>query len=181
MNNEDFILMLGKLLFEEEGMHTYAVLDGASMPNLLGVLETHEPEHECLYRGELEPDMAEVVPYLIYLDNNTDFPWWLAAKGWGKHWGIILQSEVNLRALRRHLRQFLIVYDPMGKPMYFRWYDPRVLSVFLPTCTPEELTTFFGPISCFFLESADGAQAFRFRLSAGELQTETLSLAASSA
>lgn len=176
MNTEDFIPMLGKLLFEEEGMHTYAVLDGASMPNLLGALDTHEPEHECLYRGELEADMSEVVPYLIYLDNDTDFPWWLAAKGWGKHWGIIVQSEVNLRTLRQHLRQFLIVYDPNGKPMYFRWYDPRVLSVFLPTCTTEELKTFFGPIACFFLESADGTQAFRFRFSEGKLQTETLSL-----
>ncbi len=176
MNNEDYIPALGKLLFEEEGMHTYAVLDGAAMPNLLGALHTHEPEYECLYRGELQPDMAEVAPYLVALDNNTDFPWWLAAKGWGHHWGIIVQSRADMRTLRRHFRKFLIVYDTTGKPLYFRWYDPRVLSVYLPTCDAEELSTMFGPVEAYVLESEDGQQALRLRNSAGTLQIEKLSL-----
>ena len=43
--------------------------------------------------------------------------------------------------------------DAKGKDMYFRLYDPRVLRVFLPTCTPDELTDFFGPIGTFLIES----------------------------
>ena len=117
MNNDDFIPALEKLLFAEEGVRAYAILDGASMPNLLGSLATHEPEYECLYRGELQPDMAEVAPYLVWLNPDTDFPWWLASKGWGKHWGIIAQSRADLRTLRRHFRTFLIVYDSTGKPI----------------------------------------------------------------
>ena len=64
--------------------------------------------------------------------------------------------------------------------MYFRWYDPRVLSVYLPTCTAEEFAAIFGPVAAFFLESDDVTQALQFRLAAGELQTETLSLMAPS-
>lgn len=179
MNNEDIIPSLEKLLFAEEGMRAYAVLDGASMPNLLGSLATHEPEYVCLYRGELQPDMAEVAPYLVWLNPDTDFPWWLASKGWGKHWGIIVQSRANIRVLRRHFRTFLIVYDNTGKPMYFRWYDPRVLSVYLPTCEAAELTTIFGPVETYVMETADPTQALRMRITASQLKTEQLSLLSS--
>ena len=176
MNNEHLNLTLEKLLYTQEGMRVYAVLDGASMPNLLGSLSTHEPEYVCLYRGELQPDMAEVAPYLVALDPDTDFPWWLIAKGWGKHWGILVQSRVDIRVLRRHFRKFLIVYDEAGKPLYFRWYDPRVLSVYWPTCTPEELTSLFGPVEMYVAEADEGRQALCWRNSAGTLQTEKIAL-----
>ncbi len=32
-------------------------------------------------------------------------------------------------------------------PLVFRYYDPRVLRVYLPTCSPAEFARFFGPIS----------------------------------
>ena len=179
MNNEDIIPGLEKLLFAEEGMRAYAILDGASMPNLLGSLHTHEPEYVCLYRGELQPDMAEVAPYLVWLNPDTDFPWWLASKGWGKHWGIVAQSRADLRTLRRHFRTFLIVYDETGKPMYFRWYDPRVLSVYLPTCDAAELATLFGPVDAYVIETDDPTRVLRTRHATGGLKTERLSLLSS--
>ncbi len=178
MNNEDIIPSLENLLFAREGLRSYAILDGASMPNLLGLLHTHEPDYMCLYRGELPPDMAEVAPYLVWLNPDTDFPWWLASKGWGKHWGIVAQSRADLRTLRMHLRTLLIVYDDTGKPRYFRWYDPRVLSAYLPTCNAAELATVFGPIEAYVLEAADPTQALRMRNTAGQLQIEQLSLLA---
>ncbi len=38
-------------LFSDPELNTYAVLDGASIPDLLEHLETDAPEHVCLYRG----------------------------------------------------------------------------------------------------------------------------------
>ena len=175
MANENLIPTLEKLLFAEADMRVYAVLDGASMPGLRSSLFTHEPEFVCLYRGELQPDMAEVAPYLVRLDPDTDFPWWLLAKGWGKHWGILAQSRADIRTLRRHFRTFLIVYDSTGKPLYFRWYDPRVLSVYLPTCDAAELARVFGPVEAYVIESSETHQPLRLRHSAGALQTEWLS------
>ncbi|KIH82848.1 hypothetical protein UCMB321_3303 [Pseudomonas batumici] len=38
----------------------------------------------------------------------------------------------------------------------FRYYDPRVLSVFLPTCTDEEFTKFLGPLNRLLVELDEG-------------------------
>jgi hypothetical protein len=58
--------------------------------------------------------------------------------------------------LYKHLRKFLIVQSEEGKEMYFRYYDPRVLRVFLPTCEPAQLKEFFGPIEAFLAENEQG-------------------------
>jgi hypothetical protein len=49
-----------------------------------------------------------------------------------------------------------------GKELYFRFYDPRVLRVFLPTCSPRETTGFFGPIKSFLLEDDPPQTLLRF-------------------
>jgi hypothetical protein len=41
---------------------------------------------------------------------------------------------------------------PSGERVYFRFYDPRVMRVFLPACTPEDTTQFFGPIQNYLVE-----------------------------
>jgi hypothetical protein len=164
-------------LFENEGQNVFAVLDGASVPDLLDALYDHQPEQACLYRGPLEPDLAEVAPYLVRLERHTDFTGWLLEQGWGNHWGIFAFSEENLPDLLIHLRKFLIVYSPDGQPLNFRYYDPRVLRIYLPTCNTEELALLFGPVTGYLLEDADPATARRFRLESGSLLQERLTLA----
>jgi hypothetical protein len=174
--NENIIQAVSDKLFENEELNVFAVLDGASIPGLLENLAEQQPEHVCLYRGELEPDMAEVAPYLIKLEPDSDFTDWLIEKGWGNHWGIFVISGESLSALRRHFRKFLIVYDPDGKPVYFRYYDPRVLRTYLPNCNNEELTTVFGQIDNYLLEDEDKEAALRFRNASGALLQEKLTL-----
>jgi len=74
-----------------EGFSTFAILDGASAPGLLKQLYEHEPEYCCLYRGELEPDLAQVAPYLVKLVKDHPFTYWLLGKGWGDSWGIFVR------------------------------------------------------------------------------------------
>jgi len=64
--------------------------------------------------------------------------------------------------MRRHLRRFLIVRAPDGKRLYFRYYDPRVLSVYLPTCNAAELQYIFGPVRQFVCEGPDPTVLLRF-------------------
>ena len=109
-----------------------------------------QPEFACLYRGELAPDMAEVAPYLVRLEPATEFADWVVSGGWGKHWGVFALAHATLREMRHHFRAFLTVYDPEGKPLLFRYYDPRVLRVYLPTCDARELETVFGPVAATF-------------------------------
>ncbi len=165
----DRIDALREKMYREEGGAVYAILDGASIPGLLKQLADQTPEHVCLYRGELRPDMAEVAPYLVKLENDALFTEWVLGRGWGNHWGVFAESEADLAALRRHFRGFLTVHDPNGKPLLFRYYDPRVLRVYLPACNKEELQTIFGPVQSFMMEDESGAAMLRFRLKNGEL------------
>jgi hypothetical protein len=167
---------IGSYLFAEGRKNVYAVLDGASIPDLLQSLYDHEPEYECLFRGELEPDMAEVAPYLVRLERRSAFTDRVIGRGWGRHWGIFAVSEADMRVMRRHFRTFLMVHDPHGKPLYFRYYDPRVLSVYLPTCSADELKTVFGPVEYYLLEDEGPNTALRFRNSSGILIQENLPL-----
>jgi len=48
--------------------------------------------------------------------------------------------------------------------MIFRWYDPRVLRVYLPTCTASELRTVFGPVERYLVDRADGDGLIEFSL-----------------
>ena len=62
-----------------------------------------------------------------------------------------------------------MVYDEDGKPLYFRYYDPRVLRAFLPTCNADDLKVLFGPVDDYLLESEDGADVLRFAVADGKL------------
>ncbi len=39
--------------------------------------------------------------------------------------------------------------------MLFRYSDPRILRVYLPTCLPDELEQMFGPVTAYVMESED--------------------------
>jgi hypothetical protein len=57
----------------------------------------------------------------------------------------------------------LTVKDEDDRWLYFRFYDPRVLRVIIPACTPEESANFFGPISRFVMEGDDLDTPLQFR------------------
>ena len=154
----------------------YAILDGASVPDLPQTLERFEVEAECLFRGDLEPDLALAAPYLALLPADTPFVEWLLQEGWGKHWGIFAVSKVDLRDLRMHLRTLLKVYGPDLKPLYFRYYDPRVLRAYLPTCNEREAHTIFGPVLRYITEGEDPATLLRFWIEGARINSEQLRL-----
>src|SRR5262249_20810778 len=115
----------------------------------------------------------EVAPYLIQLELETEFTRWVIDQGWGNHWGVFATSDADFRQMRSHLRTFLIVYDETGRPLRFRYYDPRVLRRYLPTCTAPELPPVFGPVTSFTVEAANADTLLNFQASAGTVrQTE---------
>lgn len=164
-----------KLWREGEDKHVYVILDGAQNDNLLDVMDGAEGlEYECLFVQKLEPDMAQIAPYLIHLTEDSAFTQWLLDQGWAQNWGIFLTSERDLPGVWRHMRQHAKVVDPQGKALYFRFYDPRVLAAFLPTCDSTQLAEFFGPVQAFVAEQEGGAGAFVYSLADEKLVTEVV-------
>jgi hypothetical protein len=113
-----------------------------------------------LYRGQAEHEQWAVAPYLAKVDESLLD--WIVKTLWKKPWGIFAVAECDLKTLRRHFRRFLTVEEPDGDTMYFRYYDPRILEIFLPTCTRDEMKTFFGPLKGYAIGDPDreGAKFF---------------------
>jgi Domain of unknown function (DUF4123) len=156
---------------EREGRpQMYAILDAARHGRLYPGVLGSESDYRCLYRGELSQELAQVAPYLVALQRDSPFTAWLISQGWGDSWGIFLASSASLDELRRHFRRFLMVYDEQGRPLYFRYYDPRVLRVYLPTCNESELQVVFGPVSRFYIEGTEPDTLVEFSRVNGELQ-----------
>jgi len=176
MTDPKIVQALKMHLFTGDGAKVFTILDGASITDLPGNLAAFNLEHICLYRGELEPDMAHVAPYLAFMERDSPFTNWVLTNGWGEHWGIFGVTWANLKDLRKHFRKFLMVYDEAGKSLYFRYYDPRVLRVYLLTCTADELKTVFGPVESYLMEGEEPDNALSFVFSGDQLLREALPL-----
>jgi Domain of unknown function (DUF4123) len=130
------------------GRRLFAVLDPCDAPLIRAKVESLGPALAvCLHRGQPKPELREVAPYLVTVDDGLLD--WLVASVWTAPWGIFVAADSDLGALRKHLRKFLVVKSPENEPMYFRFYDPRVISAFLASCSRQELDGFFGPVLAF--------------------------------
>lgn len=163
---------LFELFYQEPSHYIYVIVDGARDKDIYPGLLRHSTENRCLFAGELSKDLAAAAPYLVRLKRNHPFTNWVIEQGWEDSWGIFLQSEMAINELRRHFRRFLKVEDEKGNSLYFRFYDPRVLRTYLPTCVEKELETVFGPVSRFFCEAEDPAKMHEFRLEKGKLDAK---------
>lgn len=129
-----------------------------------------------LFQGNAAQYMDEVAPYLIPIDPASDYleSW---AQRWGKNVGILLTTPADPTKLLRHLRDIFVVQDESGQNYFFRFYDPRVLRPFMPTCTAEEAVKFFGPIHTWFSEGDTIEILLKFTLGRSSVQQEYLRLA----
>jgi hypothetical protein len=156
--------------------NVWMIVDGARTVDVFRFLLACHLEYSCLYSGPLTPDLEMAAPYLVQLDHGYRDTHRLIQQAWGNSWGVLLRSETSLKKLRRHLREFLVVRDTKGTRMVFRYYDPRVLRVYLPTCVTAELRTVFGPIECFWTEGENLEYMLNLCLRNGELEQQTLLL-----
>ncbi|NJK89403.1 MAG: DUF4123 domain-containing protein [Myxococcales bacterium] len=108
----------------------------------------------ALYEGTDDEPNASSGPHAWRLDEGL---WsWLESTYRGKPWGIVALSGAPYDTVIEHLQGLCVVLSPEGKELYFRYYDPRILSVFLPTCTMPELGQLFGPVEAYLVPSAKG-------------------------
>jgi len=140
----------------------YAILDAcdaAVVPPKVN--ELGEENGVSLYRGEAEEDYWAIAPYLVRVDASVLD--WIVTTLWEEPWSIFVVAGADLETLRTHFRKFLTAQMPDGEKVYFRFYDPRVIQQFLPTCNDAELGEFFGSVQKFGCGLADQKVVTLFR------------------
>lgn len=154
----------------------YALLDAARDSNILLLLKNSGEEYQSLYEGAQGEELADVAPYLVGLPAQCSLLETLLTSGWNQSWGVFLISNADFKAVRRHFRHFLLVEDENGKELYFRFYDSRVLRVFLPTCKSKEAQQFFGPVNCFLMEDEHTKRFWRFTCTEAGVEKKIINL-----
>lgn len=149
-------------ILQQQPQPLFAVLDAARTPEVLAMVLQERAPSRSLYEGPEGDALMAVAPHLVELPAGSPALDTLVERGWGDAWGIYLTCGRPFAEVRKHLRRFLLTELEGGERVYFRFYDPRVLRVFLPTCDGAEAAQFFGPIGSFLVEGDDPETLLRF-------------------
>lgn len=136
------------------GEHVYAVVDAAQDYRLALAARDILGEPLRPLFSNAPHFMERVGPYVTRVHCTNRYPDYLALwmERLGDNAGIFLLSRAWPKAVHAHLRTLFKVYGEDKEMFYFRFYDPRVLRTYLPTCTQKECREFFGPIRSIFAE-----------------------------
>ena len=156
----------------------WMILDFARDRRIYSDLLNSHLVYSCLYSGDIPFELEVSAPHLVQLEYEDKATRSLLQRSWGRSWGTFLRCDTRMERLRRHLRTLLVVKSWSGERMLFRYYDPRVLRVYLPTCTSDELKTVFGPVQEYFAESDSGESLTRFQVKPGKLIADNLDVTA---
>ena len=180
MNIEEF-RVLERLLWPKGARRDiWMIVDAARDRRIFGMLlDGFYSEHTCLFSGPLAPELEVAAPYLVRLEYDGKKTRQLIMTAWGNAWGVFLKCDLRAQEITRHLRALLLVQDPKNRTLVFRYYDPRILRAYLPTCTDVELETVFGDIQRFWMEDETPAVALSAGLEHSRLVVERTAVALS--
>ncbi len=155
-------------LARQDGAELFAIIDGARDDRLYREISRGEVPYEPLYRGETEKFFA-VSPILAPCKEGTQIFSWLTTEAWGRGQALFITSRHPLERLAEHFARFTVVRTEDSEKLFFRFYDPRVLQVYLPACSPDERELLFGPAVCLATEADNGAGLLLFDREGGGL------------
>lgn len=129
----------------------YAVIDLASAAMLRpAVTNSRSSAATPLFAKELGREMLGVGPWLVRLSKAPEIERTLNGIDTEVSWGYYVYSTVDIVSLRQSLRRFnLVQVSKKSKPMLFRYWDPRVMRVFLDVATKEQQDRLFEWIERF--------------------------------
>jgi hypothetical protein len=160
-------------------MDVYALLDGASVRQLPDYLEDEEAQHASLLPlTSNEPEEVTRAAYLTRVERDSKVAEWLAADGWGRHWGILIACPegTDFDDLLGHLRELAQVRLPDGRIVYFRFYDPRVWRPFAATCDRAQSQYLFNMPLIYACENDDGSGLMIDQIKNGTVIRQTIAL-----
>ena len=159
--------------------NAYCIVDAARDERIYPALRGFAADTRIasLYQGETARELAGVAPYLVSLGTGPKVFDWLWQNGWGNSWAIFFWSVLAFDGLRTHFRKLTIVETEERTRLVFRFYDPRVLTNFLPTCDAGQLRQMFGPLLHYQIEAEGGRCLSTFHLTGSGLAVDSARLA----
>jgi hypothetical protein len=150
----------------------YAVVDAARDKDLaFAARDDFGLEHYTLFEGAAAPHLDHVGPHLVPIDLKSGYLE-LWSQHLGRSAGVLLITQEETEPLLAHLRKIFTVTDDENKVYNFRYYDPRVLRAYLPTCTGPEAQEFFGPIRRVIVEAEAPDRMLSFEASSAGAQMD---------
>ena len=149
-------------------LRAFALLDASQSPDIPICLEGFSDPARCLFDGAAYEDMAEVAPWLVELTCHSDAWDWFVEEGYGRNWGILIHSRLELPRLKTHLKKFLKIEDEDGERYFFKYYRPEHFNRYAPGFDDTQRASFWRGIEAVYAESkGDATVLIRHELKTG--------------
>ncbi len=178
---EEVTTTVAEFLLEQakkEECQLYGIIDSARNEDVFRYLISGNATYQSLLEGTMDVHSFGASGFLVECKKDSLLFNWMTTEAWGDSCCIFFTSKSPFEELFIHLQQFNRVYIEDEDVVLFRYYDPRVLRVYLPTCNHNEIETFFGDIKTFFAEDKDPSEVITFSKasdSSGEVFKRTIS------
>jgi hypothetical protein len=160
---------IGELRELVDAHRVCAIVDSCTAPRAYSLMQLHRASGATsLYDGTPLENYILVAPYLIELDERSLIL--LLENVWSEPWGILLYSSASVAALAAHFRRLIRVRSIDNSEWLFRFYDPRVLRRYLPTCTAAECQVMFGDVGAFGMIDEEGSVSWLRRASSSAVK-----------
>lgn len=126
----------------------YAVADLATAVELRPLVDRQPTSVAVTLLAQKQPrELLHVGPWLIRLSKAEQIEAVLEGYHQDVPWGYFLDSTFDIFSLRQSLRYFnLVRIEPEQKDVLFRYWDPRVMQVFLEVATQHQRKRLFEVI-----------------------------------
>ena len=144
-------LQFHSLCLSQQDLQLYAVIEGAKAPEgyqttgaLIYTLDQQPVAHPLLI-SSTNNDLLDVSPWLVAVKPDGLLYSWLLENA-STHPFILFWSRATLPTLIPYMSNLLTVDSLNGTPLYFRYYDPTVLSVLIRYGSDETMASRVGPV-----------------------------------
>ena len=133
----------------------YVVADCSRDRTIRTLLQALAEESASLYLGEALAEHGDESPWLATAGPHAELWTWLVEEGLGRRWGVFIVSTLSFPELRSHLRKFVQVRTTEGASLFFRFFDPQVLSGHVRVFSKEQRERFYAGIATLGFEVGD--------------------------
>jgi len=140
---------------EKDQSELFGIIDSARNEDVFRHLIIGNVKYKSLFEGTMDEQSYGVSGFIVECKKESALFKWMTTEAWGDSCCIFFTSKASFDELFKHFQKFNRVYLEGDEVVLFRYYDPRVLRVYLPTCNRGEVEVFFGELKAFYAEGED--------------------------